>query len=117
MRYFFAKSIAYRQFDGVTFEPAEMHGGGLTGIFATDDDVIISKLSVNREVEEIDEVIYLKKKLRLGGLSENLLAYEHQSHMSLRRNQGVVVAGSDRVIAGESPLTIDDAINLRQVPV
>lgn len=73
MKYFFAKSIAHRLFDGVTFSPAEMHGGALTGIYATEDEAEISKLSVNREVEEITEDMFLKKKAS-SGLSERQIA-------------------------------------------
>lgn len=116
MKYFFAKSIAHRLFDGVTFSPAEMHGGALTGIYATEDEAEISKLSVNREVEEITEDMFLKKKHLLGSPSDKLPAYNHQSHLSLQRNPGVVVAGTDRPF-NETPSTIDDAITLRQVPV
>lgn len=116
MRYFFAKSIAHRTFAGVQFEPCGTHGGGITGIFATDDEKLAKQLAVLREVEEIDEELYLKKKHNLTSPSQLVPAYEARSHLSLAGPGAVVVAGSDVQRAAE-PVDITDVLTVREVPL
>jgi hypothetical protein len=117
MRYFFAKSIAHRTFAGVQFEPCGTHGGGITGVFATDDTKLAKQIAVLVDVEEISEELYLKKKHRLSSPSPAVPAYETKSHLALQGPGAVVVAGDTVQQSLAPPASIDDVLTVREVPV